>query len=180
MTHIVTLSGIQFDLENFSEDAISIHDIAAALSKLCRFTGHCKEFYSVAQHCVIGSDFVSKENKLAFMLHDASEAYLADIAKPHKSLLPEYQERETRLQGLICEKFRVTFPFVDEIHDIDQRMMATEIRQLTHFDESLWGEYIQPEPLDVLIEPWGWRRAYAEYFVRLHSLLEEHGDFRFS
>ena len=44
---IQTYSGIKFFPLNPSEDQININDIAHALSMICRFTGHCKEFYCV-------------------------------------------------------------------------------------------------------------------------------------
>jgi hypothetical protein len=66
-------------------------DIAGPLSRLARFTGDIRAgAYSVAQHCVIGADLLAREfpgppgreRAAAFLLHDAHEAYIGDIATP--------------------------------------------------------------------------------------------------
>jgi len=46
------LSGVLFDYGAPEKCEVKIEDIAAALSKVCRFAGHIHRFYSVAQHAV--------------------------------------------------------------------------------------------------------------------------------
>jgi len=75
---IQTYSGKRIDFENPDPDQIDIVDIAHGLSNLCRFSGQSKYFYSVAQHSFYVS-LVCKENKLQALLHDATEAYMADV-----------------------------------------------------------------------------------------------------
>jgi hypothetical protein len=93
-------------------DKINIIDIAHSLSMQCRFTGHTKEFYSVAQHCInvvnlMKNDSQSKKLMLEGLLHDASEAYLTDIATPVKPHLVNYKEIEEKVQSLIYEKYGI-------------------------------------------------------------------------
>lgn len=61
-------------------------DVAEALARIPRFTGHIRSGpYSVAQHSVVGADLLARESEAlaaAFLLHDAHEAYLGDIATP--------------------------------------------------------------------------------------------------
>ena len=81
---MVTYTGKEFYPLDPNPADIDIKDIAHALSNCCRFAGHIKSFYSVAQHSVIVSELCEPENALAGLLHDASEAYLSDIARPVK------------------------------------------------------------------------------------------------
>src|SRR3954471_8611075 len=84
-------------------------DIAQALSNQCRFGGHSRVFYSVAQHSAIVSDLVrdrggSTTDVLAALLHDAGEAYLVDLPHPlkHRSELgPPYRRAEGLLEAAI-------------------------------------------------------------------------------
>ena len=99
-----TSKTINFDKVEKSE--IDIVDIAHALSLTCRFNGHIKNFYSVAEHSVLASyqteiatDY--PEILLFVLLHDASEAYLNDIVRPVKHLLPDYLALEEKLQAYI-------------------------------------------------------------------------------
>lgn len=105
MTWINTLSGKHLDFTNISPDSICIEDIAAALSNICRFTGHLEEFYSVAQHSVRVSYLVPPEFALEALMHDAAEAYCNDISSPLKALLPEYRVIEDRIEAVIRSKF---------------------------------------------------------------------------
>jgi len=109
-------------------DEICIEDIAHALSLLCRFGGHCKEFYSVAQHSVLGANelfWEYKENNtdadyisfaIHFLLHDATEAYLCDLPRP--------------IKRAITTKFNLDYPMPEIVNVTDSRMLLTEKRDL--------------------------------------------------
>ena len=102
---IESYSGRVIDLAHITPETITIEDIAHSLSMQCRYTGHCNFFYSVAEHCVLGTELVPKELALAFLLHDASEAYYADISRPLKSLLPEYKILEHRCEEILEQRY---------------------------------------------------------------------------
>jgi hypothetical protein len=129
---IVTYSGIKMYPLDPRPEEICFEDIAHALSNLCRWTGHCKEFYSVAQHSVLVSVHCSPENAMWGLLHDASEAYLNDIARPLKISgdYSEYRKVESVLMIAIAEKFNLIYPIPDEVKDIDNRFIQTEARDL--------------------------------------------------
>jgi len=105
MSYIETYSGQKFRFDPFDPEAIEIVDIVHALSNLCRFAGHVPKFYSVAEHTYHVVSLLPQHLKLFGFLHDATEAYMCDITKPFKSLLPDYQSFESRLHKVIYEKF---------------------------------------------------------------------------
>ncbi len=123
---ISTLSGRFFDLLEPEDYEYCIDEIAEALSNICRYTGHVKKFYSVAEHSVLVSKLVPTRLALAALLHDSSEAFVGDVSSPLKKLLPEYQVIEERIQRAIANYYDVPFPFPKEIHEADKRMYWRE------------------------------------------------------
>ena len=113
MSSICTYTGKKFNYLDVKPEDICIEDIAHGLSNLCRYFGQCKRFYSVAEHCVKLSqaNLLSGDPK-ARLLHDAVEAYIGDVARPLKVLLPEYNKIEARIQKVIEEKYNVDFSTV--------------------------------------------------------------------
>lgn len=136
MSFLRTFTGRDvYPLEMTTGD-ININDIAHALSNQCRYAGHSKVFYSVAQHCVLVANYLHirhDDDELAFagLLHDAAEAYLTDMPTPIKRLMPEYGKAEDRIQRVVEETFQLQYR-LDEalIHDADMKLLATEARDL--------------------------------------------------
>ena len=117
-------------------DDIDIEDIAHALSMQCRFTGHLRKFYSVAEHCVLAARLVEPEQRLETLLHDASEAYLSDIARPVKKapgFAETYHKYEAQLERAIQQRFGLPVgPMPDYVKKADDRMLGVEIHELCH------------------------------------------------
>jgi uncharacterized protein len=65
--------------------------------------------------------------KLFGLLHDASEAYLADLPRPVKAGLPEYKAIETNVERVIAEKFELPFPMPPEVKAADQALLKDEV-----------------------------------------------------
>lgn len=91
---VQTGSGIAFDLLEPTPEMVNFEvDIAESLARIARFNGHIRSgAYSVAQHSVMGADALFRETgdthlAGAFLLHDAHEAYIGDIATPVKAAL---------------------------------------------------------------------------------------------
>lgn len=127
---ILTRSGLQINLLRPDPACIHLEDIAHALGNLCRFTGHTRQFYSVAQHSVHVSHLVPPEHALAALLHDATEAYLGDVSSPLKHQLPAYREIEARMESAIATRFGLTLPLHPSIKAADLVALATEKRDL--------------------------------------------------
>lgn len=170
---IQTASGRRYPLLDPQPSDFHIEDIAKALSHVCRFSGHCKTFYSVAQHSVLCSLFVGDSNQaLAALLHDATEAYLADISSPlkHSYVMKEYRFLEKRTEKVLAERFGLPFPMPPCIKEVDNRMLLTERNNLLGEVLERWGVEIEAKPFDYVIEPWSSQRAEYEFLCRYETL----------
>lgn len=171
---IQTFSGKSFYPLSPSADDICIEDIAHALSLICRFNGHCKRFYSVAQHSILVAKHCSKKNKLAGLLHDASEAYACDVPRPikHTDSFTRYRQIESIIQGSINFKFGLAHCEPQEVKDVDLRMLATERRDLMSASQKEWDQL--PGPYSSKIIPMTPRKAKQEFLKMFKKLVIEH------
>lgn len=153
MSWIRTISGKRFDLVAPKPDSICIEDIGRALSHICRYTGHLRTMYSVAQHSVLVSQIVQPRLALEALLHDASEAYCNDISSPLKKLLPDYRAIEERIQSAINKRFQINTVHKYEIKRADLILLQTEMRDLGDFSDDEKPDAILYPPLEVRIIP---------------------------
>jgi len=161
---IQTHTGKRFYPLNPNPDDIDIIDIAAALSKTCRFGGHTIAWYSVAEHCVHVAKHAAPEYKLTALLHDASEAYLVDVPRPIKLLITNYYSIETKIELAVARKFGITFPLPDPVKLLDSRILSDERDQVmkpTDFSDTEWGNTLAP--LGVKINFWGPGEAAMQF-----------------
>jgi 5'-deoxynucleotidase YfbR-like HD superfamily hydrolase len=124
-SRIMLHSGRLFDLSNPETSEITIDDIAHGLSLTCRYAGQCSGFYSVAEHSVLVSH-VATHAKLAALLHDAAEAYVGDMSRPLKLLLPDYKTIERRIEREIFLRVGIEWPPPPEVKLADHRLLAAE------------------------------------------------------
>lgn len=168
---IVTYSGVAIDPLNPDPDLLQIEDIAHALSNVCRFTGHVRHFYSVAQHCLLCSQIVPERFALEALLHDASEAYLSDIARPLKRQ-PEfgdfYKAAEQRLERAIALRFLLTYPWPQAVKRADDVLLRTEQRDLMPNLLRWRGTNYLAET----IKPWSPEKAEQRFRKRYDDLIE--------
>lgn len=148
-TCISTANGDFFDYLSPETHDFDIDVIAHALSNICRYGGHSKRFYSVAEHSVLVSRVVPKRLQLCGLLHDASEAYCGDVASPLKRLIPEYRKIEDRVQAAIANRFDIPFPFPEDIHLADKAVYLAEREQITDGTDAIW--YTDMKPAKVLV-----------------------------
>lgn len=154
---IATYTGRKFfPLDPRVED-IDIVDIAHALAMKCRFGGHAKQFYSVAQHSVLLANHAPAEAAFQALMHDAHEAYspLGDVPRPIKKT-PEFSfvdGMESLIDRAIAAKFELPWPIMDKaISALDRRIVIDERRVVMVIDEEAWT--FKGEPLGVTIEEW--------------------------
>lgn len=176
MSWIQTYTGRKFDLLDPQPDMICIEDIAHALSNVCRYTGHCKEFYSVAQHSVYVSGNVAQQHKLQALLHDATEAYVTDVSRPLKQLLPAYKQIEARVWRVIAARFGLPEELAPEVKAADNLLLMTERESLMAVKPELWAPELEAiKPLPVRIHGWDPRVAESRFtraFNRLRAANE--------
>jgi hypothetical protein len=109
---------------------VFIEDIAHALGMICRYGGHCLDFYSVAEHSVHVSHLVPPEHALKALLHDGGEAYCCDIPRPLKKSLAGYAEIEELNWRAICDAFAMTYEMPKCVKDADVAMLFAEQKVL--------------------------------------------------
>lgn len=170
--NILTANGGIFDFEHPRRSEFTIEDIAHALSHICRFTGHVREFYSVAQHSVHVSHLVPPEHALAGLLHDAPEAFIGDVTSPLKRLLPDYKAIEKRVEAEVLGRFGVALPLPDSVKEADLVMLATERRDLMPQDHPrmVWMLPAHIEPRTKTIDPWDPELARQLFLYRFYDL----------
>ena len=145
-------SGKYVDVFDPTEEMIDIEDIAHGLANKCRFGGHTKEFYTVAQHSINALGLVNREYKLAALLHDAAEAYISDIPTPIKRELQQYCDIEDNLIKLIAKKFKIEYPFHHSIKSADRICLEWE-----------WQNYVLGDKIVVDLKPLTNTAAKAEF-----------------
>jgi uncharacterized protein len=168
-----TYSGQNVDPLDPRPDQISIFDVARSLSKMCRFLGHTTAFYSVAQHSVLVSQLVPREDAIWGLLHDASEAYICDLPAPIKRD-PEmsiYRIAEDRLMAAVCERYDLQPEMPESVAVADKVLLATEFRDVTTVNDMDWiknecGQEPAPNP----ISPWSSSVAENIFLARFVEL----------
>ena len=153
---IETYTGIHFYVLDPKPEDIDIRDITHALSNICRFNGHTRFHYSVAQHCLNCADyanriFMDEHIQKYALLHDASEAYICDVSRPIKPLLREYSQIEYDLQSAIYIKFGLPYPqesVLEALTQVDNEVLMIEAKAL--MCEASWAEEVPAHGLHIL------------------------------
>jgi len=167
---IQTYSGNKFDFTEFG-NVVLIDDISHALSNICRFGGHCRQFYSVAQHSILASYIVPTQDALWALLHDAAEAYVGDIPTPLKQLIPDYKKIEKRVEGEVLELFGLRGHMPASVKHADLVMLATERRDLMAEQQERWEILDNIIPLKETIVPLLPFEAKQAFLIRFSEIV---------
>ena len=171
-TYICTYLGNRFYPLEGRIDRVHLEDIAHGLAYQCRFNGQTSEFYSIAQHSLMVADIISQDHpelRLAALLHDASEAYLGDVVKPLKALLPDYKDIERRVEEIIAETYGISDIFNPLIKGADMIALATEKRDLMPHSAEDWSYLKGFEPLVEAINAWTPEQAKRTFLIEVNK-----------
>ncbi len=171
---VETYTGRKFYPTLADPGAFSVIDIAHALSNQCRYSGHTRDFYSVAQHSCLLTGYAlevmkaTPDEALQVLMHDGPEGYLVDIARPVKQYMPEYKGWDTSIDKAMRKWLgweHAAEP--DYLHEIDGRIVADERAALMSKSGNDWGRI---DPLGVQIDYWGPREAEEQFLMRYAGL----------
>jgi|ERR1700728_2316114 hypothetical protein len=168
---IMLHSGARFDFCAPSSSNFTIEDIAHGLGNLCRYAGQCRDFYSVAEHSILVSD-TAVGFEFEALLHDAAEAFLGDITRPLKQMLPDYRKIEKNVQQVVFDRFGLPRNINPSIKQADLRVLAAEQSQIMPEGTDAWAREgnVEPAPVVVLhLSPTDAKKAFLERFKVLRS-----------
>lgn len=182
---IKVAAGHYVDLQNPDPATIDLRSIAAALSKICRFGGHCPKFYSVAEHCCLmyrlakGDRFGMpygwiRKCLLEILLHDATEAYVGDMVRPLKVTMPQFGEAERRIERAIEKAYGLDFAaWKTTIKYYDNIMLKAEKLALWPEDTETWHGFENIRSVDVRFQFWSPVYAESEFYNTAIELIRE-------
>lgn len=176
-------NGVRFHFANPGPGEITAEGVAHSLSQLCRYNGHTKRFYSVAEHACLMSDWGWKHGYtarecLTLLHHDDAEFIIGDLPRPIKQTLPEFKAAETVLDEAVSKVFLTIWPFPYWLKDIDTRILKDERRAVMDPSPHEWGVDGQ-KALDIRFWtvagrwPWLVKRRFLERHHRLTDLMME-------
>ena len=171
--YITTYTGLHFCPAEPDAKLLDIRDIAHSLSMQCRANGHYKTFFSVAKHCILCAEEAEARGydrrvMLACLLHDATEAYIADVPKPVKVQLTTYNEIEDNLANVIYGHFLggITEDEKKIVKEIDNIMLYNEFKALMGEEIGEKAE-LKSHPVFDFTDPAQTEAEYIEMFNRL-------------
>jgi uncharacterized protein len=167
---IMLRSGAWFDFCAPAASDFTIEDVAHGLANICRYSGQCSNFYSVAEHSILVSE-TAKGFEFEALLHDAAEAFLGDITRPLKQMLPEYKRIEEDVERAILDRFGVSWPIPTQVKQADLRVLAAEQKQIMPKGTDGWvrGQKVEPAPIVVRhLSPNKAKRLFLERFETLY------------
>lgn len=197
--YLLTASGIRIDLMCPRPEDVILPDLAHALARICRYTGHVRAaHYSVAEHSCHVADHLTDQGSpdvvvRAGLLHDAHEAYTGDVASPIKRALRALSAQpdpgrghpdtwagagsvwdlfERNHAAAVRARFRVQRDLPAPVHAADVAMLLAERRDLMPDEQNDAGAWPEgaPSPIKISDPPWSPARAEAEFLERADRL----------
>ena len=153
----------------------SLEATAHSLSMQCRYVGHCKFFYPVAQHAVLGSYLCPPSFALKFLHHDDPESVTGDMSRPLKRSLnsDHFKEIEDLNEASMFKALGLEPGLPEEVHVADECMLVWEKRDVMNPSVTPWSLGPRTQgfvPPKIKIRSWSPRRAKREYLHRHYEL----------
>jgi hypothetical protein len=167
---ITLASGRLFDFLDPHGSEFDIEDIAHGLAQVCRYAGQCRSFYSVAEHSMLVADVV-RDHPYEALMHDAAEAFIGDVTRPFKQLLPEYRRIEAVVEDAIVERFGLDPRARAEVKRADLRVLAAEQAQVMAAGCADWAAQAGIDPAPVQVRNLDPQSAKREFLTRHAQLL---------
>lgn len=179
-------SGAYLDYENIRAKDITLVDIAHGLAHTCRFGGHSRIFYSVAEHAILVSSLLLERHPGAWPLalhalhHDDHEAYVGDLPTPLKNVLgPRYKRLVDTLDAAICQALGLGLPSLtlEPVKRADAEALRMEAHLLLPSKgvsaewAPAWERYGLHDPPRSLITPGLLPTEARDEFLRAHFRL---------
>lgn len=172
---VATYTGRQFWPLDVRPEDLVLDDIAHALALQCRFNGHVREFYSVAEHSVRVSWVLEQggqpvEIQLWGLLHDAPEAYIGDMVRPLKKSpgMEAYCRVDDEMLAVVAERFGLSLPVPAAVWQADDALLHAEARDLLNPCPDRWWSDAHAHPVKIApVSPGSAEFMFVERFTQL-------------
>ena len=162
----------------YAKPEYDIGAIAHSLSMQCRFTGHCRKFYSVAEHSILVSRIMEDSglgDPMEGLLHDAVESVLSDIARPAKNLLKDYKSLDKALDVAMRKQFKLPDVMSDGCMKADSIALLIEARELMpnkgeNFTGMADDVVLAAKKATYMIAGWTPENAREKFMTRMHDI----------
>jgi hypothetical protein len=105
-------------------------------------------------------------------MHDAAEAFIGDVTRPLKSLLPEYKAIEKRIEAVIADRFGLGNACDHtQVKDADLRMLAAEQADLMPPHADTWSILADVDVPEIDWQFWSPAQAAQHWLRRAEVML---------
>lgn len=174
---------IQSGLWHLNNPYYEIGDIAHNLAQMNRYTGAANFPYNVAEHSVLVSLLMQHEvggDPFEGLLHDASEAYLADISSPMKGELHDYKRLEARIEGGIRDVFDLPEIKSKECKEADYLALFIEAHQLMPSRGAHYHDPYNFKARAAKLRDAGWRIHGFDWVRSQQLFMQRYNELRFN
>jgi len=152
----------------------NIDDVALALSNICRFGGHTRQFFSNAQYCVLLSQIVPPGYEWEGLLTQAYKAIIGDPLPNLTQYFAGYDAFEARIKAAIRVQHGLPQEPSDAVVAAHYQLKATEFSQLAAPRVPVPIDLEGIKPLSFAIPPMQANDAYNAFMDRYDQLMNEH------